>query len=515
MKTYTLLILAAIALSFSTAYFALNLDKNNIANPAEINKLIELQNTFIKITPVAATLDLSSMYPSRDYFQLIHPISLYTKSSLSSPGDFFSKNCLKTNNQMSSLIFDKNEIWENFRCKRSLTLPSNFFSSPPLIHESGMSYAYLAFLSSTGPFINSDWVKENINFFHVLELRNLPIVSLEGNYHILSKLEKQDLEGIEKGLSYILSGEYYLAKINDEQGIKVKVFKSSQLESYLKDHSIFIKPFREGMKCFYQEGNICWEKDVQSILELFRQTSLIVFLISILVLFFIILILFQKIKNKKSDDESKKHALRVLTHELRTPITNLLLQVESINKQSDLIPNNILEDLLRIEGEVYRLKRLAEKSTSYLKTHDGHKMISLVYQEVPSINNLILEMLQSFNEKDFRFTPCKNDFSLYLDSYWFNICLKNLVENAIVHGKGIVEVSLENNSGILHVNVSDQGLCTQKNLSEIFNADRVGKNNQGLGLGLSIVQKIMREMDGQLVFTKSPTTFSLLIRIRI
>ena len=51
-----------------------------------------------------------------------------------------------------------------------------------------------------------------------------------------------------------------------------------------------------------------------------------------------------------------------------------------------------------------------------------------------------------------------------------------------------------------------------KNLDEILNSDRTGKNSRGLGLGMSIVQKIMQEMGGKLSYQQTPTTFSLFLR---
>lgn len=512
MRIYLLLILTAITLSFSTAYFALNLEKNNFATEKEINKIAEIQHDFLGTARPLTVLDLSSMYPSRDYFQLIHPISIYSKSDALGQGAYFSKSCSKTTERMSKLAFDKNEIWEDFRCKRIPKLPENFFEAPPLIHDSGISYAYFAFLSGREPFINLDWIKGNLNFFHVSELKFLPVISLEQNFKILSRLEKQDFEEIVKGQKHILSNEYYLVKIDKDLDIKYQIFVSSQFENYLKERSFFVKPYRVGEKCFYREDGLCFEKDSRSILEIFRQSSIIIFLSSMLVLFFISIILFQKIKLQKHEEEKKRHALRVLTHELRTPIANLLLQVETINKQSDIIPSNILEEFLKIEGQVYRLKRLAEKSTSYLQTHEGKSLVALEYFHVPSINNLLLEMLEDFKGKGISFSPSPEDQAFNVDTYWLNICLKNLIENALIHGVAPVSVSAIIEKDVLRIDVQDLGTCPYKGLDEMLKSDRAGKNSTGLGLGLSIVQRIISEMNGKLVFSKNPTTFTLYVR---
>ena len=242
------------------------------------------------------------------------------------------------------------------------------------------------------------------------------------------------------------------------------------------------------------------------------QSSIILFIGSIVVLVLIAVILYKKIKQQSFEEERKKHALRVLTHELRTPIANLMLLVESINKESDTIPTNVLEDFLKVEGEVYRLKRLAEKSTSYLQTHDGQSLVFINLSVVPSINELMENMLADYEEKGVKVILPSPDRSFSLDVYWFGICVKNLLENALYHGQSPVVVRLETTEEALTLSVTDSGHCPYKSLDELLSADRSKKPSAGLGLGMSIVQKIMKEMDGRLSYNQTPTTFSLFLR---
>ena len=247
-------------------------------------------------------------------------------------------------------------------------------------------------------------------------------------------------------------------------------------------------------------------------MQIFKQTSLVVFGGSLLVLVLITVILYRKIKQQEFEEERKRHALRVLTHELRTPIANLMLQVEQINKQSDVIPTSVLEEFLKMEGEVYRLKRLAEKSTSYLQANDGQSLLAISIQEVPSVNELIIYLIHNYTEKGIGYIASPVDGSFKMDVYWYGICVKNLLENALHHGKNPVMVTWSLLEDSLTLTVTDAGECRYKNLEEILNSDRTGKNSGGLGLGMSIVKKIMQEMEGKLTFKQNPTTFSLYLR---
>ena len=511
MRMYVLLIFTAIILSFSTAYYALNMQKKTVADSVDIENIALYKKEFEQTHHPFLEIDLSAMYPSRRYSQLLQPQNVFAREA-SSAKTYFSKSCNGYQEKMSKVFFDKSETWEDFRCNRISRLPVKFFENAPLVHESGVSYAFLAFLSGREPFFNNEWVRNNLNLFHVSELEELPYESLEGNFRILSKLRKSDLESLVKGSNYILSDDYFMVRNRQEFNVTYRIFTKPDLEDFLKEKVYYIRTYQEGKECFYQEGRFCWEKDTRTLVQVFMQSSIIVFAGSLVVLLLIAMILFKKIKNQKFEEERKKHALRVLTHELRTPIANLMLQVERINKQSDMIPNSILEEFLKMEGEVYRLKRLAEKSTSYLQTNDGKSLLAISLATVPSANEIVGDMLHDYIEKGVEFTPSLKDGPVDIDVYWYGICVKNLVENALFHGEAPVNVSLNYTEEVLELTVTDYGKCPYRNLDELTHSDRKNKNSSGLGLGVSIVQKIMKDMGGKLLYTQTPTTFTLFLR---
>lgn len=508
---YVLLIFTAILLSFSTAYYAINLSNKTSASISEIEEIQKYKKGFVKQAHAILEIDLSSMYPSRRYSQLLQPQNIFAREA-KTVKTYFSKSCNNTFERMSKLYFDKSETWEDFRCNRITRLPPGFFENAPLVHETGVSYAFLAFLSGREPFFTHEWVTNNLNLFHIYELEELPSKSLEGNFKILSQLNKNELEALVKGSSYILTNNYLLVRNRKTFNVTYKVFTKMEFENYLKEKVFYLRPYEEGTQCFYREDHFCWEKDDRTLAQIFMQSSIIVFGGSVVVLLLIAVILYRKIKQQGFEEERKKHALRVLTHELRTPIANLMLQVEQINKQSDLIPASILEEFLKMEGEVYRLKRLAEKSTSYLQTNDGKSLLAISLQEVPSVNELIIDMIHDYTEKGVGFIASPVDGPFRMDVYWYGICVKNLLENALHHGKSPVMVKWTLSNDELMLTVTDAGVCPYKNLEEILSSDRTGKNSRGLGLGMSIVQKIMQEMDGKLSYQQTPTTFSLFLR---
>lgn len=511
MRIYVLLIFAAITLSFSTAYYAFNLQNKSVAGDVELAEILKYKDQFSRTHKKLFEIDLSAMYPSRKYAQLLQAPSSFTKDTGGSK-TFFSRPCESAVEKMSKAISGKSEVWEDFRCNRIKELPEDFFEKSPLVHENGLSYAFLAFLSGRAPFYQNEWVRSNLNLFHINELEDLPTQGLEGNFKILSKIKKPDIESLVEGNEYVLDEMYFFVRNKKGLSVTYRVFSKNDFENFMEDKNYFLRDHQPGIQCFYKEGSFCFEKGGTTFVHLFMESSLFIFAFSVVVLILVALILFKKIKQQNFEEERKKHALRVLTHELRTPIANLLLQVEQINKHSDEIPPHALDEFLKMEGEVYRLKRLAEKSTSYLQTHDGTSLLSISVQEVPSVNELIMDLLHDYLAKGVKAIPSNLDHSFFLDVYWFDICIKNLVENALHHGSPPVTIRWTVTPTELWIHVIDQGSCPYKNLDEITNTDRTGKNSRGLGLGMNIVQKIMREMGGKLVYNSKPTTFSLFLR---
>jgi hypothetical protein len=185
MRIYVLLIITAIILSFSTAFFAVNLSQKEVATKEDILVVGKIKKEFRKAYKTKMMIDLSAMYPSQSFFALLHPLNVFQKTS-NLKNTFFSKPCLRSDEKMSQLTSLKSELWEDFRCNRIKNVPDSFFEKLPLIHESGVSYAYLAYLSGKEPFNSVEWVKGKLNFFHISELSELPVSALEKNFSLLS-----------------------------------------------------------------------------------------------------------------------------------------------------------------------------------------------------------------------------------------------------------------------------------------------------------------------------------------
>ena len=497
MKIYLSLIGAAILLSFFTAYTALNLQKEQWANDGDKKHIVALEKAFISKTTPFFELDINGLYPAYGHFQLLQPlISPFSRATN------LTEQCSLSPEIMSREEASKAELWEAFRCRFRNDLPSGFFATPPFINDNGESFALLAFKSGRSPFIEKNWISEHSNFFHISELILLPEESLGQAFRILKTLRANDLDQLTKGSDKILGTNYFLVRAQEKTGRRYFVFTIEQLTSFFNEKDFYPMAKSGEENCFYSEGNICWQKRAMNLLEMIRPSSIIIFVSSLIVLIIVILSLYSRIHFQNREEERKRHALRVLTHELRTPITNLLLLIEGLNKRSDSIEPQLLDEFLKIESEVYRLKRLADKSSTYLKSDQDQTLMSFEWVQIESINTFISDFLESYTHKGLQFAKLDNDKSLEIDVYWFTMCLKNIVENALQHGKAPVKIALTEMDQFLNVEVSDQGIFQETSQSS------------GLGLGLKLVEKIVTEMRGKIDIQKNPTVIKMSFRFK-
>ena len=239
-----------------------------------------------------------------------------------------------------------------------------------------------------------------------------------------------------------------------------------------------------------------------------------IFLIGVVILVGILVwLLMRKIKSQRKENAKKKFALEVLTHEFRTPVANLLLQIEKLNSLYSELSPNVQKIYPRISGEVYRLQRLTEETKQYLNLNTETSMINFKKEKIESINDFVLSHVEYTNSDDVIFEPLEVDRAVKIDSYWVGVCVKNLISNSIQHGVAPIKVSLSTiGNKELVVTIEDQGELKESNLSKLTEEFYKGEKSTGVGLGLNLVQKIMNDMGGEFALQTSPTRFSIHIK---
>jgi len=529
MRLYIFLILIAVATAFSAGYLSLSLYSKPLS-PQESGQLIEqLKGDFRKGHTPALELGFSTVYPIGNPFQFLD-----ARFTLSQPQSYpfkalsqlyrFSSSCdskeMDQGVRVKDPAFRKAWVWLRFKCAQVAELPKDFFETSPYFFPLGGSYAFLATQTSTR---SPEWVTQHLGFMNASELKMLqrPGVSFTRQLEALSKLSNGELKSVSEGDEWVLAGDFILyRKLGSVPSGGETLGYQKKVTGYLAyarqdwNHFIAQSPFSteeatEDQLCLYQDGNLCWKSNSSEALRTIWRPTLVLFFCSILLAFTCVALAIRKFQLQKKQEEKKRFALQTLTHELRTPLANLVLSSELLIDDFDLLPAKTQGPLLRMCDDIRRLQRLTETSKQYLTSESEDSLIHFNFATVPSINGFLSDVLFPFKDRGLVVRYLREDRDFTMDAYWVSVCVKNLVENALQHGKPPVSVSVEISGKELVIAVEDQGEWSFASLSEAKAPFTKSASSQGLGLGLTIVGKVLQAMHGQLEFLNHPTRLCL------
>ena len=521
MRPYLLLIFTAVILAFFSGKYILKFQGPGSASSSDLVEITKTKLEFQKSVTPYAIVNFSSLYYNDDQLDLLNPaliIENQNEDILTS-----AKNCSTVKQLRTYMQVSKENVWEQYRCQNIKELPFWFFKRAPFMHSSGSSYAYLYYRQKrlSGKNIKWDELKELLSFFHLKELAGIQreVGPLGGIYGILAGLDEESIYSLINRDGTILTKEFLLARINYPRSLNIleyRFYLRDDLNNFLETTPFQVSKAYHGKTCLYVEGPICWRYNVKHLFQMISFSTVFSFIGIVVILVLILWLLFSKIRLDKKEENRKKMALQVLTHEFRTPVASLLLIFEKLNRKMSDYDDETQEDLLRLSAEIYRLQRLTEKSKHYLQGQGVDGLVSFNFEECDYVEDIIYDVITPIEmnyDKKVRLSFLNIPPVACLDLYWFQIIIKNLVENAFAHGQGTVSMSIDIVKENMQIVVSDEGESS-RNLEELTKEFIKGNKSQGSGLGLSIVSKVIKEWGGSLKLIQKPTTFTLLIPIR-
>ena len=229
-----------------------------------------------------------------------------------------------------------------------------------------------------------------------------------------------------------------------------------------------------------------------------------------------------------SNEHNRKSFVSNVSHELRTPITTISGFVDGI--LDGTIPQASQRAYLtRISGEVKRLSRLISSMLNISKFEEGEMALNLQTVDLTQVLMATLFMFeQKIEAKRAVVEGLENCGKLEItaDKDLMQQVFYNLIENAVkfVSNAGTLTFSEEVEGGfaIVHIRNSGEGL-TEDEISRVFDrfyktdASR-GRDTTGVGLGLSIVSRIVRLHNGHVLVRSVKgeyTEFSLRLPIKL
>jgi len=211
------------------------------------------------------------------------------------------------------------------------------------------------------------------------------------------------------------------------------------------------------------------------------------------------------------------------SHELKTPLTVMRSQIETSLAQSAGLPEGQRAALDNLHEEVLRLAKIVDGLALLTKADSG--LVALERQPV-ALAELVREAaedagaLAHADRIQVRLTRC-DAVAIAGDRHRLRQVLLNLVDNAVKYNQpgGFVELALQRQADGAELTVSNSGPGLAPELqARVF--DRFvrgetshGRVTEGCGLGLTIVKWIVEAHGGQVQFTSTPGTTTVVVRL--
>ncbi|MBE7056983.1 MAG: DUF4118 domain-containing protein [Ruminococcaceae bacterium] len=217
----------------------------------------------------------------------------------------------------------------------------------------------------------------------------------------------------------------------------------------------------------------------------------------------------EAIKAEAEMEKMRANLLRAISHDIRTPLTSIYGSSSVILENKDTLSPELEKQMLKgIRDDSKWLVRMVENLLSVTKLDSGNVKIT----KTPTVlDELIDSVIHKFKRKypDYAVKlQIPEDFiTIPMDAILIEQVLMNLLENAVIHGKGMTEivlkVSVAFNKATFEVSDNGCGIREEK-LKSIFSGmygdtKSTGDNHKrNTGIGLSVCSTIIKAHGGEI-----------------
>lgn len=223
-------------------------------------------------------------------------------------------------------------------------------------------------------------------------------------------------------------------------------------------------------------------------------------------------------ENSKQAKKDLKDTLADISHQLKTPITSILIILDNIIDNPDM-DKNTREDFIRdIKRELLNMNFLALNllKLSKLDSNTVHFIKKEVFLD-EIVTSSIKNIAPLCDLKNI--TIIKNlepGIKINCDLNWQVEAITNILKNCVEHSKenSKIDITTATNKVYLSIKIRDYGTgISKKDLPHIFERfyKGTGGSANSIGIGLSLAQKIIESNDGLINVETGPdgTTFTI------
>ncbi len=207
--------------------------------------------------------------------------------------------------------------------------------------------------------------------------------------------------------------------------------------------------------------------------------------------------------NSLKDKIELKKSLEDISHQIKTPLTSILIMLDSIIDDPTMDNNTKLDFIINIKREVGNINFLIQ---SLLKlTKFDVNTIKFTKKSI-FVNDLINDSIKNISTicdlKNIKINVSgNNNIKLKCDYMWQKEALTNIIKNSIEHSKenSNIDINYEENNAYISITIKDYGIGINKNdLPHIFKRfyKSVNSTNESMGIGLALSKAIIEKENG-------------------
>ena len=190
--------------------------------------------------------------------------------------------------------------------------------------------------------------------------------------------------------------------------------------------------------------------------------------------------------------KQRSEMLSGISHDLRTPLTRLKLQLAML-KQQDLAK--------KMSDDIEEMERMLNEYLEFSRHQKNEET------EVVNLNDTIKDIIEKYENKKIT-SSIEENLTINIRPNSIRRCLANLIDNGLAYGKK-VEIDVKKTLSHIIIFVDDDGPGIpekerQNVMKPFYRIDKSrGQNKSGVGLGLSIANDIIRSHGGNISLEKS------------
>lgn len=209
----------------------------------------------------------------------------------------------------------------------------------------------------------------------------------------------------------------------------------------------------------------------------------------------------EQAENSNKDKENLQKSLSDISHQLKTPLTSIIVMVDNILDDDDMpleIRREFLSDIKHntstVSFLVQSLLTFSKLDAEAVKFRYEQVEVKSIVDECIKNTAVMAEILGVRLESD-----C-NDIILDCDRKWLCEAVTNIIKNCIEHSQnGNIKITADQNKLYTKISIKDNGSGIDKeDLPHIFERFYKGKNSSddSVGIGLALAKSIIEKQGG-------------------